>query len=151
MSSPKLDPISWYLKKKLARSAKNSARKNRARFENFPRTPLAARKWLPRRCQGVKKSEKPHFWVWTRYRAQKSPWFRKTYSEVRETPEKVRKINFSNLDFSIIAHFRLFSVIFGYLRRYSSIYDLQPPTTRMPKCRKTWFLPKVALNIPKLP
>ena len=65
------------------------------------------------RWQDVKKSKKSYFWVRGRHRVKKSPWFRKNYLEVRTRSGKGRKIDFSNLDFSIFANFRWFPGFWG--------------------------------------
>ena len=60
------------------------------------------------------KSKKSHFWVRSRHRVKKSLWFRKNYLEVWKRPGKGRKIDFSNLDFSIFPNFRWFSGFSGF-------------------------------------
>ena len=69
---------------------------------------------------GCQKSEKHHFEVWTRYRAQKSHWFRKSYLEVRTRSEKRRKIDFSNLHFFDFCYFFVIFRVFGDHLQYTT-------------------------------
>ena len=74
--------------------------------------------------RGVPKSKNSHFWVRGVSRPQIRSWFRKKYLEVRNTPGKGRKVDIPNLDFSIFANFRWFSVIFSGFLEYLQLQDL---------------------------
>ena len=51
---------------------------------------------------------------------------KKKYLEARGTPGKGRKLDFSNLGFSILPNFPSFSVIFGGFPKYWELQDLGP-------------------------
>ena len=76
--------------------------------------------------QGVQKMRKSRFRVRGPRRGKKSPCFRKKYLEVRKTTKKWGFIDFSTLDFSILANFLWFSMIFDDFRQYSATHGRGP-------------------------
>ena len=97
--------------------------------KNHPKIEFCSKSWLfnsAHLCEGVQISKKSHFRVRGPRRGKKSPCFRKKYLEVRKTTKKWGFIDFSTLDFSILANFRWFSMIFDDFRQYSATHGRGP-------------------------